>query len=135
MKFAVQVVVLLLWSTFCWGQDPDVEISRLNRVVEEQSHEIEALKARMSQIERALGISPGTTLQSALYVRAPQTAAAPQSVTTPATATQPGLAGFRLTGDLRLRLDAAFRSATPTTPGSQNVRGRYRARLNVDREI
>src|SRR5688572_29750043 len=98
MKSAVQVVVLLLWSTFCWGQDPDVEISRLNRVVEEQSQEIEALKARMSQIERALGISAGTTLQSALYVPAPQTTVAPQNVTTPVTTSQPGLAGFRLTG-------------------------------------
>jgi hypothetical protein len=46
-----------------------------------------------------------------------------------------GIAGFRFSGDLRLRSDNIFRSAGSTAGPVQNVRGRYRARLNLDKGI
>jgi hypothetical protein len=45
------------------------------------------------------------------------------------------LGGFKLSGDLRLRLDATMRSGNSVAPPLQNIRGRYRLRLNVDKEL
>ena len=46
-----------------------------------------------------------------------------------------GIAGFRFSGDLRLRGDGIFRSSNPIAGPEQNVRGEYRARLNFDKGI
>jgi hypothetical protein len=46
-----------------------------------------------------------------------------------------GIAGFRFSGDLRLRGDGIFRSSNAIAGPEQNVRGRYRARLNFDKGI
>lgn len=46
-----------------------------------------------------------------------------------------GLAGFKLSGDLRLRSDNIFRSSNSVAGPQQNVRARYRLRLNVDKTI
>ena len=46
-----------------------------------------------------------------------------------------GIAGFRFSGDFRLRADGIFRSANSVAGAAQNVRGRYRARLNLDKGI
>lgn len=46
-----------------------------------------------------------------------------------------GIAGFRFSGDLRLRGDGIFRSSNAVAGPEQNVRGRYRARLNFDKGI
>jgi hypothetical protein len=46
-----------------------------------------------------------------------------------------GIAGFRFSGDLRLRADGIFRSANSVASAQQNVRGRYRLRLNLDKGI
>ena len=46
-----------------------------------------------------------------------------------------GLAGFKLSGDLRLRSDNIFRHANSLAGAQQNVRGRYRLRFNVDRML
>jgi Putative porin len=52
------------------------------------------------------------------------------------------LGPFRLSGDFRLRLDAILRKAEPNPPAGfaalthqQNVRGRYRFRLNLDTDV
>jgi len=45
------------------------------------------------------------------------------------------IAGFRFSGDLRLQGDSIFRSANNVTGPVQNVRGRYRARLNLDKGL
>src|SRR5208282_2979504 len=45
------------------------------------------------------------------------------------------VAGFRFSGDLRLRGDGVFRSSDKTAGPEQNVRGQYRARLNLDKGI
>jgi hypothetical protein len=46
-----------------------------------------------------------------------------------------GLAGFKLSGDLRLRSDNIFRSSNSVAGPQQNVRARYRLRLNVDKAV
>jgi hypothetical protein len=124
---------VLLWSGLCWGQPGELE--RLSRVVEEQNKEIEELKVRLARIERALGGSNATvqpTLQPAAYSPAAAPAVPSAVQATPAA---PAPAGFRFSGDFRFRLDAGVRGATPATPGLQNIRGRYRLRLNADRDI
>jgi len=45
------------------------------------------------------------------------------------------VAGFRFSGDLRLRGDGVFRSSDKIAGPEQNVRGQYRARLNLDKGI
>jgi hypothetical protein len=45
------------------------------------------------------------------------------------------VAGFRFSGDLRLRGDGVFRSSNKIAGPEQNVRGQYRARLNLDKGI
>jgi hypothetical protein len=46
-----------------------------------------------------------------------------------------GLAGFKLSGDVRLRSDNIFRSSTAVAGPAQNVRARYRVRVNVDKKL
>ena len=46
-----------------------------------------------------------------------------------------GLAGFKFSGDFRLRSDNTFRSANSVAGPQQNVRARYRLRLNVDKTL
>ncbi len=46
-----------------------------------------------------------------------------------------GLAGFKLSGDFRLRSDNVFRSSNSVAGPQQNVRARYRLRFNVDRAV
>jgi hypothetical protein len=121
---------MLLWSRVCLGQTDEIE--KLNSLVQGQQREIAELKAQLGRIERALGLGAAATLQPATYsLQAPQTPpAAAQAATT-----VPAPAGFRFSGDFRFRLDAGIRGATPTTPGLQNIRGRYRLRLNADRDV
>jgi hypothetical protein len=45
------------------------------------------------------------------------------------------VSGFQFSGDFRLRLDAQLRSANDVAPPLQNVRGRYRLRMNVDKDL
>jgi hypothetical protein len=46
-----------------------------------------------------------------------------------------GVAGFRFSGDFRLRADGIFRTATAVAGPEQDARGRYQARLNFDKGI
>jgi Putative porin len=46
-----------------------------------------------------------------------------------------GLGGFKFSGDLRFRTDAILRSANSVAGPLQNVRERYRVRLNVNKDV
>jgi hypothetical protein len=46
-----------------------------------------------------------------------------------------GLAGFKFSGEFRLRLDAAVRSTNSFAGPYQNVRGNYRVRFNLDKAL
>ena len=43
--------------------------------------------------------------------------------------------GFQFSGDFRLRLDSVTRTGNDAAAAVQNVRGRYRLRLNVDKDL
>lgn len=45
------------------------------------------------------------------------------------------LAGFRFSGDFRLRADGTYRSGNNVLGPVQNTRGRYRLRLNIDKPL
>ncbi|MFN7924587.1 MAG: putative porin [Bryobacteraceae bacterium] len=45
------------------------------------------------------------------------------------------VAGFRFSGDFRYRLDLQLRSGNEFTAPLQNARGRYRLRLNIDKDL
>jgi len=130
MLKSVRVALAMLFgSGLCWGQADEIE--KLNNVVQRQQQEIEELKGKLARIERALGLGAPATLEPVSY--SPQPSQVPpgtQTATTP-----PAPAGFRFSGDFRFRLDAGIRGATPTTAGLQNIRGRYRLRLNADRDV
>jgi Putative porin len=49
--------------------------------------------------------------------------------------TSANLGGFKLSGDFRFRLDGQLRSGNDIAPPLQNVRSRYRVRLNADKEL
>ena len=46
-----------------------------------------------------------------------------------------GIAGFRFSGDFRVRADGVFRSSNAVAGPEQDARARYRARLNFDKGI
>jgi hypothetical protein len=46
-----------------------------------------------------------------------------------------GLAGFKFSGDFRLRLDSTLRSSNRVAGPVQNVRGNYRLRFNLDKAL
>jgi hypothetical protein len=124
------VILLLCGSTF--AQTPDVE--KLQRTVEEQGRQIDELKAQLARIEEMMGSA--STRSVAVVQPAVFREVKPQAPAPVAPAPQaPQIAGIRFGGDFRLRLDAAFRGASATTAGQQVVRGRYRLRLNADRDV
>src|SRR5262249_47666324 len=49
--------------------------------------------------------------------------------------TTSGLGGFKFSGDFRFRLDSQLRGGNNVAGPLQNVRSRYRLRLNVDKEL
>jgi hypothetical protein len=155
MKLTTAFGVIFVWTSLAWGQSN--EMDRLNRVVEEQGQQIEELKQRLAQMERFLvnvaaasqPVAPGARVVpvSTAIVTSPapeQAAAAPA----PAQATQTfqdlekkvdtlstNLAGFKFSGDFRLRADLQARSSNAVAGPLQNVRSRFRVRLNVDKDI
>jgi hypothetical protein len=60
---------------------------------------------------------------------------APEQARTPVAGDARSTNGFQFSGDFRLRLDAQVRSGNDVAPALQNVRSRYRVRLNVDKEL
>ena len=139
MKLMTAAALILVWAISGLGQSQDVEA--LVRKVEQQGQEIESLKAQIARIER---IVMGTAvITTAAWTEPQQAAPTPQIAgivsTVPQAAqtaqTPPQLAGFRFSGDFRLRFDAAIRGATPEITGLQNVLQRYRLRFNADRDV
>jgi hypothetical protein len=115
------IAAILLWSGVSSAQSD--EIARMRQ-------EIDELKARLGAIERSMG--PQQASPQPVSYSAP---AAPVAAQAPPPATPPAAAGFRFSGDLRFRLDASVRGAAIQTPGLQNIRQRYRLRLNADRDV
>jgi hypothetical protein len=134
MKLTSAIAAVLLWCGSLFAQSTDIE--NLQRAVEEQGRQLQLLQAQLAEMQQILSASAKSvpTVQPAVLRQAPSPARA-AITTTPQTTAPAAIAGFRFSGDFRLRLDAAIRGASSQVTGLQNVRGRYRLRFNADREI
>ncbi len=129
----------------------DDEVRALKEQVTLQRAEIDELRAKLAEqgalLEQLAGIvqsqGVGQALSSAKN-RQPQEPAQGSGTKTTVSLEQlaktadeglRNLGGFRFSGDFRYRLDVQARSANEIAPPLQNVRSRYRLRMNVDKEI
>lgn len=107
----------------------DERIERLQKTIEEQAAMIRSLLTAHAESAQP-NSSPGASSPSR-----PAEAQGPSTKTDGGTAQLP----VRISGDLRLRLDAILRPSTrapdPPLPHQQNVRMRYRLRLNLDANL
>jgi putative porin len=139
------------------------QIAELRGAIEEQKHLLEAatkgsqaetLQARnLDQVATLLPVipaaAPATTKGDAVPAPAPRSPR-PEAVTQDqmqgyvqrvdqlskvVDTTITSLAGFKLGGDFRLRLDAAVRASNSFAGPYQNVRGNYRMRFNLDKAL
>ncbi len=105
------------------------------------NEEIAALRATLaSQQAQIAKLQAALDAQSKLLDRlaAPQTTVAPSVVEGPESKTEAPnrtAGGFRFSGDFRFRLDALLRSGNEIAAPLQNVRSRYRLRLNIDKQL
>ena len=128
------------------------QIAKLLSALEEQKNLVERVVAN-SQPTGARNVGEVTSLTSMV----PATPALPGGAGVPASAVpqdqlrsytervdhlsstldevQKTLAGFRFSGDFRLRFDGTYRSANAVLGPVQNSRGRYRIRLNIDKPL
>lgn len=128
------------------------QLDQLRQLVAEQQQAISLLTTKLSG-------GPATTATTGMTGTSATTAATTADVTSlpaagPSNQPQPSsiddrlkkvegqvlrLGPFRLSGDFRLRADGIFRSASeppdPPLQHSQNVRARYRLRLNLDTDL
>ncbi len=102
------------------------EIRRLREQIAIQRAQIDELRKALDEQSRALERLAGVPVTAALPRQE-----APRNVEAAPAAT----GGFQFSGDFRYRLDAQIRSGNGAAPPLQNVRSRYRVRLNIDREI
>src|SRR5262249_29151192 len=115
------LVALLIAPSASWAQTDKIE--SLTDKIEQQAQQIAQLQEQVARLEEiVLSTTPAT--QPVAYSTQTPAAAAPAAQSP----SEPAL--VRLSGDLRLRFDGSFRAHE-----LQNARGRYRLRLNADRDV
>lgn len=122
------------------------KLDQLQKTLAEQQTAIEALLARLSSEKPAASTgdmsvaaaTPATESNATAQGAAPQTATIEQRLAKVEGETLK-IGPLRLSGDFRLRFDGMFRSASdptdPPLPHVQNVRARYRLRVNFDTDL
>ena len=105
------------------------EIATLRTLIEVQQRQIEELQNR-TVTETAAAVTPGLPKAQTPPANA-QATDLEKRVDTLST----GLAGFKLSGDFRFRADVQSRTGNAIAGPLQNVRSRYRVRLNADKDI
>ena len=109
------------------------ELALLRNLVETQQRQIESLQA----LVQPTGVPSADAVPQAANPPKPANVATPtpeelaKRVDTLAT----NLAGFKLSGDFRLRADVQARTGNGIAGPLQNIRGRYRLRVNVDKDV
>jgi hypothetical protein len=120
-------------------------IDELRLAVARQQRQIEALQmqvtggtaatavgaAERAATQQVASLAPAMTGAS-LKAQAPTTAGGIEEKPAPQALT---VAGFRFSGDMRIRFDSVQRSATPVFGAVHNVRPRYRFRWNTDKDL
>lgn len=151
MRITIAAALMFLSAGAGWAQTSGAE--DLNRQIEQQGKQIAELQQRLARLEGAL-LGGGHEVRASLEpsagvvpVSAPAFEAQPRTgivpvqtaLAAPAARIQaqapPQIAGFRFGGDFRFRFDAAVRKPSSQSSGLQNIRQRYRFRLNIDRDI
>ncbi len=125
--------------------EQQAEMDSLKKQVQDQQRQIEQLRAaleKQSQILERLtagGASPAspqvTSVPAAAHEQLRQTATKVDKPENKPEGASKGLGGVTFSGDLRFRTDAILRSSNSVAGPQQNVRQRYRIRLNVDKEL
>ena len=147
MKTCLRLVVafaLLLPSTMQASEEKPASMEAIEAIIEE----ISALRALISeqqrqieQLQNALNIAgaPADPAAPAEIQPAQQAAQAPaaqgEDVSKRLEAVAGGLAGFKFSGDFRFRADVQARKGNSVAGPLQNIRSRYRIRLNADKDI
>ncbi len=119
------------------------QISEQRAVIEELQKRIDAQGALLERLAAASGpvgavpetAPPRPRPAAAAEAAKPSTASGVSAGRPPAVEDARSVNGFRFSGDFRYRLDAQLRSGNQYAAPLQNVRGRYRLRLNVDKQI
>ncbi len=110
------------------------QIEQLRAMVEEQKAVLASLaQTRPTADAPATAPAGGGGAEASLVARQP--APAIQDLDARVKELSRGLAGFRFSGDFRYRLDVQARSGNEAAAPLQNVRSRYRVRLNVDKDL
>jgi len=115
------VILLLafLAASLSAAEPAQDEIQTLRQQLAEQRAQIEQLQTKLAQQEKVLD----------------RLSLVSQPVAAVASAEPKTVSGFQFSGDFRLRLDTQLRSGNDVAPPLQNVRGRYRLRMNVDKDL
>jgi hypothetical protein len=140
------LVLLVCLSTVGWSApDASDPVSTQAAEIASLRMQLAAQQVQLEQLRNAL------EAQKRLLDRLEQSPAAPAAATVPVPASQAlvdtrvlaaqtattakNLAGFQFSGDFRFRADVQARSGNEFAPPLQNIRSRYRVRLNVDKEL
>jgi len=131
MRRLVAGLLLILLSVVSAPAQTRVEIEALKEQIQDQQRQIEELRAVLQRQSRLLErIAAGATPSAAS-----QEKARVDNVGAKLEGISKDFGGFKLSGDLRFRTDAILRSSNSVAGPQQNVRERYRIRLNVDKEL
>jgi Putative porin len=103
------------------------ELANLRSLVEAQQRQIEQLQAAVQPSVSAATVQAKPAVEPL--------ASAQEELVTKVETLSNSLNGFKFSGDFRLRADVQARSGNAIAGPLQNIRGRYRVRLNVDKEI
>jgi hypothetical protein len=132
MKTLLQAVLALYLASasLLAADSAAAEIQALRQQLAQQHAQIEQLRSQLDEqgkvLDRLAQAAPAAPQQAVAAV-------APAKPAPPADAQSVG--GFKFSGDFRLRLDSVTRTGNDVAAPVQNVRGRYRLRLNIDKEL
>jgi hypothetical protein len=130
--FAALFLTAAAGSSSIFASDAD-EVRDLRQKLEAQQHQIDELRSALEDQRKLLDRLAPVPAKQAL-VAAPSVSPAPAQ-TQPALPEAKSVAGFRFSGDFRYRFDAQLRSANAAAGPLQNLRNRYRIRMNVDKDL
>lgn len=110
------------------------EIEQLKQMLADQQRQINELRQMLTQQAKGTESSAAPLTATAT---APAASAGPTiaDVGKRVDSVLRNLGGFRFSGDFRYRFDLQDRSANSTAAALQNARSRYRARLNIDKDL
>ena len=116
----------------------NAKLDQLQKTITEQQSAIQALLDKLSVKSPATGVTPETAAAPASASTQPEKPPIEQRVAKLENEAL-RIGPLKVSGDFRLRFDSIFRSATeppdPPLQHVQNVRARYRLRLNLDTDI